>query len=135
MKKYAWLLGFLYAPYSVAGEVQLQIDGCVAGQTVRVGLYTPTQDFPKLGELQRQDVVATAETIHVKFADVAAGRYAVAAYLDGNNNQKLDRNWLGAPSEPYGFSNHARNTFSAPSFEQAAFAVGATPMLQSIHLH
>ena len=135
MKKYAWLLACLVAPCSMAGEVQLQISGCVVGQTVRVGLYPPTQDFPKRGEMQRQDVVATSETISVKFAEVAAGRYAVAAYLDSNHNQKLDRSWLGAPSERYGFSNNARNLFSAPSFEQAGFAVSTTPVLQSILLH
>ena len=135
MKNYGWWLACLVAPCCLAGEVQLQISGCVVGQTVRVGLYSSAQDFPKRGELQRLDVVATSEAISVKFADAAAGRYAVAAYLDSNNNKKLDRNWLGAPSERYGFSNNARNLFSAPSFEQAVFAVGATPVLQSILLH
>jgi uncharacterized protein (DUF2141 family) len=31
----------------------------------------------------------------------------------------LDKNYLGIPTEAYGFSNNARRTFSAPSFEEA----------------
>jgi uncharacterized protein (DUF2141 family) len=39
--------------------------------------------------------------------------------LDKNKNGKLDKNYLGIPTEAYGFSNNARRTFSAPSFEEA----------------
>ena len=38
---------------------------------------------------------------------------------DENKNGKLDKNLFGAPTEAYGFSNNARETFSSPSFEAA----------------
>ncbi len=40
---------------------------------------------------------------------------------DENMNGRIDYNWLGIPREGYGFSNDARGTLGAPSFEQAAF--------------
>ncbi len=49
------------------------------------------------------------------------GRYAIAAFYDADGNGKLSKNLLGAPSEPYGFSNNVRGLFSAPSFPEAAF--------------
>jgi uncharacterized protein (DUF2141 family) len=49
------------------------------------------------------------------------GRYAIAAFYDADGNGKLSKNLVGAPSEPYGFSNNVRALFSAPSFPEAAF--------------
>ena len=48
---------------------------------------------------------------------------AVVAYHDKNANGKLDRNFLGIPSEPYGFSNNPSTLFGPPSFERASFEV------------
>ena len=53
------------------------------------------------------------------FAELAEGKYAVAVFHDENKNGILDKNYLGIPTEAYGFSNNARRTFSAPSFKEA----------------
>jgi uncharacterized protein (DUF2141 family) len=53
------------------------------------------------------------------------GDYAIKAYLDSNGNGRLDRGALGAPTEPYGFSNDARGRLGPPSWEKARFTVGA----------
>jgi len=49
--------------------------------------------------------------------------FAIAIYHDENNNDQLDKNMFGMPTEKYGFSNNARATFSAPSFESAKVLV------------
>ncbi len=133
MKRIFWL-ALAFAPWAWAGEVQVVLNGCEAGQSVRVGLYLPAANFPKGKADYEQVTQASGATATVLFADVPAGRYAVAAYLDSNGNQQLDRHWYGPPSERYGFSNNARNAFSAPSFEQAAFDVGASRVVQTIQL-
>lgn len=51
------------------------------------------------------------------------GEYAIAAFLDLNKNEKMDKNFIGIPKEQYGFSNNAMGRMSAPSFEQAKFKV------------
>ncbi len=47
---------------------------------------------------------------------VPAGEYALAVYQDINENGKLDLNFLGIPTEPYGFSQNFKPRLSAPNF-------------------
>jgi uncharacterized protein (DUF2141 family) len=58
----------------------------------------------------------------VEVRDLPPGVYAVQAYDDRNDNQKVDRNLIGLPTEGVGFSNNAPVPFSGPSFKAAAFA-------------
>ncbi|MGE5788439.1 MAG: DUF2141 domain-containing protein [Myxococcales bacterium] len=55
------------------------------------------------------------------FSGVKPGTYGVSAYHDENRNGKLDTNAVGMPIEDYCASRDARNTFSAPSFQDAKF--------------
>jgi uncharacterized protein (DUF2141 family) len=55
-------------------------------------------------------------------------------YHDENNNRRLDRNFFGIPSEPYGFSNDARNAMRAPTYEEAAFTLAAAAMTIDIRV-
>ena len=52
-----------------------------------------------------------------------AGVYAISAYFDLNSDGKLNRNSVGAPKEPYGFSNNARGEFGPAKFKDAAFRI------------
>lgn len=47
--------------------------------------------------------------------------YAIRYFHDENSNDKLDTNWLGLPTEGYGFSNNATATFGVPDFEEWIF--------------
>lgn len=49
--------------------------------------------------------------------------YAIAAYQDMNGNNRLDKNALGIPSEPYAFSNNPSVKWSPPSFGEACVVV------------
>jgi uncharacterized protein (DUF2141 family) len=57
--------------------------------------------------------------MEVELPNLPLGDYAVACYQDLNGNGRLDRNMLGIPTEPYGFSNDARPRLRAPSWEEA----------------
>lgn len=46
-----------------------------------------------------------------------SGPYAVRVFHDINANGELDKNLMGMPTEPYGFSNDARATFGSPKLE------------------
>ena len=56
------------------------------------------------------------------------------AYHDENDNQKLDRNEMGIPSEGYGFSNGATAKYGPPQFKAAAVTVGAAAVTVQINL-
>lgn len=87
-----------------------------------IGLYQPKDEFPIFGKQYIGKIVpVTGKTMTYSFKDLPQGEYAFAIYHDENKNNKLDKNLLGVPTEYYGFSNNARRTFSAPSFEEASF--------------
>ena len=47
----------------------------------------------------------------------------IGYYINANENEKLETNFIGIPEEEYGFSNNARGTFGPPSFESASFTL------------
>ncbi|PIW69408.1 MAG: hypothetical protein COW08_07295 [Ignavibacteriales bacterium CG12_big_fil_rev_8_21_14_0_65_30_8] len=59
------------------------------------------------------------------FENIPFGEYAVKCYHDENSNGKMDSNFLGIPSEAYGFSNNARGSFGPPDYEDAKFLFSA----------
>jgi uncharacterized protein (DUF2141 family) len=69
------------------------------------------------------------------FLDIPPGTYALVVVHDENMNSKLDNNWLGIPTEGYGFSNNAKAMFSAPSFSAASFPYDGQDMALTISLN
>jgi uncharacterized protein (DUF2141 family) len=61
--------------------------------------------------------------ISVVFKNIPNGRYAIAVFLDENDNYKLDRNVFGIPKEKYGFSNNVLPRLRAATFEESAFEI------------
>ena len=56
--------------------------------------------------------------------DVPPGTWAVQAYHDENDNEEVDRDLLGIPTEGIGFSNNAPFRFGPPSHQDAKFQLG-----------
>jgi uncharacterized protein (DUF2141 family) len=69
------------------------------------------------------------------FLDIPPGTYALIVVHDENMNSKLDTNWLGVPTEGYGFSNDAEAMLSAPSFSAASFPYDGKDMTLTISLN
>ena len=68
---------------------------------------------------------AIAGTQSVVFTNLKPGAYAVIVFQDANDTGKLTKNWLGKPTECYGFSNNSEGFLSAPSFKNASVLVGS----------
>ena len=87
-----------------------------------IAVFRATDDFPVFGK-QFKGIVKEVEgkSQNYTFDDLPEGDYAVAIYQDLNRNKILDKNLLGIPTEIYGFSNNARRTFRAPSFQESKF--------------
>ncbi|MEM1433537.1 MAG: DUF2141 domain-containing protein [Pseudomonadota bacterium] len=90
---------------------------------VRVALFDSAQTWlsssrPYRGRL----LIYQGQPKALTFYGLPAGRYAVAAYVDRNDNGKLDR-WFGVlPREPLGYSVVTGRRLP-PSFEVSAFDV------------
>lgn len=55
--------------------------------------------------------------------NLKASIYSIRYFHDENSNNELDTNWLGIPSEGYGFSNNAIGTFGPPPIKERLFYV------------
>ena len=110
-------LAFLGITY----DLEVQVEGIPNTKgTLFIGLFNSSATFPNYGKQYKGVVVTHEGKSHVyKFKNLPKDTYALAIYHDENKNGKLDKNLFGAPTEAYGFSNNARETFSAPSFEAA----------------
>jgi uncharacterized protein (DUF2141 family) len=64
-------------------------------------------------------------TAVVEFEGVPSGPFAVSAFHDEDLDRVLDTGLFGIPSEDYGFSRDARDTFGPPSFEAARLDLAA----------
>ena len=70
------------------------------------------------------------------FDDVTPGEYALAVFHDENDNNDLDRNILGIPSEGTGASNDASNPFGPPGYDDARFVFPDTAVYRiTVNIH
>ncbi len=77
---------------------------------------------------------AHAGSVVVTVSGMPPGVYAVQAYLDENDDGKINRSLLGIPTEGIGFSNDAPMRFGPPSFDDAAVRVGEAGGAVSLRL-
>jgi uncharacterized protein (DUF2141 family) len=68
------------------------------------------------------------------FHDLPYGDYAVAVFHDKNGDQQLNTNFLGMPTEPYGFSNDSRRRFRAPRFDEASVRLASEELVIGVTL-
>jgi uncharacterized protein (DUF2141 family) len=121
-------------------ELRVNVEGFRSSHgVVLIGLYDSAKSFDRAielagadGFLNDPDRVAGAAlrmnpalTGGVIFSNLKPGRYALIVFHDENANGRLDKNFFGVPTEPYGFSNDAQGFLGAPSFDDAAILLGA----------
>ena len=90
---------------------------------VRIAVFNSSEKW--LGEqpVYSSTINVDSQTVTWRINDVPYGDYGVAVFHDENSNGKMDKNVLGIPLEPYGFSNNLRITFGPPKWEEAKFTV------------
>jgi uncharacterized protein (DUF2141 family) len=89
------------------------------GGYLRSALYTK-DNFPKSGkEAYGKQVNITAKDVQVEYDKLPAGEFAIACYQDIDKNKKLNKNLVGYPNEPFGFSRDAKISLGPPKFEDA----------------
>lgn len=56
--------------------------------------------------------------VSVKFKDLAVGIYAASAVHDKDGNNRLTTNFMGIPTEPYGFTGHGKGSCGPPAIRR-----------------
>ena len=116
-----FLFFLLLFPSGSSSDININIEGIeVVKGSMFIAVFDDSASFPDFGKQYRDMVlpVRSKELSHT-FNDLPNHTYAVAVFHYINDNGILDKNALGIPLEPYGFSRNARARFSAPAFEDA----------------
>jgi uncharacterized protein (DUF2141 family) len=66
--------------------------------------------------------------VYLKLDSLEYGYYAIKIFHDENNNGKIDLNFLGIPTEDYGYSNNVSGWFGPPKWEKTRFLFNQSEM-------
>jgi len=66
------------------------------------------------------------------FEAIPFGEYAIKLFHDENMDGELDSNFLGIPTEAYGFSNNASGTFGPADYDDAKFIFEHSELMMEI---
>lgn len=133
MKSIPLLLSLLMPLIAGAHELTLQINlpsnQAAPTQTVYIAIFDQAGYLRQPLQSHRLMPDALAQRTLV-LTDLPGEAIAISAFLDSNGNQVLDKNLLGRPVEPVGFSNQASMAFGPPAWA----AVKVVPQGQRIEI-
>ena len=102
---------------------------------VRLYFYNTREGFLKSGKWAfSKSVKPQGKSEFTLPIHLPKGEWAVVITQDLNNNDNIDKNFLGIPTEPYAFSNNVRPTIAAPGFDECKFMVDEPGKVVSIVL-
>ena len=102
---------------------------------VKLNFYNASDAFLKDGRQAMRMIVRPGGKNSITVpVELPPGEWAVALTQDTNDNDQLDKNFLGIPTEPYAFSNNVRPRFAPPKFEECKFLVSGPGLVVTIAL-
>jgi uncharacterized protein (DUF2141 family) len=113
--------GFLFSQYTL----KVKITGIrkISG-SILMELYTAKHSL-----LKQEKADITNYECTVTFYDLKPSKYAIRYFHDENKNYTLDLNWIGIPTEGYGFSNNVLGAFGPPEFDKWIFDIKENSVL------
>lgn len=121
---FLFLTGTAIAQQDIAtSTLEIRITGVekVKG-SLEVTLFNSRRKWLKRGKAYAQQrVVVDGKEVVVVFNDLPMGEYAMVSYHDINKNNKIDKNFLGIPKEPYAMTREAKSKFRKPYYREMKF--------------
>ena len=122
------------------GQDSKQIVKVTNLEQVKGTLYVDWYNEPSVFRINDEAIFRAAievdnqSEVTVQFDDIPPGVYAIAVFLDENDNYKLETNLFGLPTEKYGFSNNTLPALRPATFEESAFKLSNEETIVSINL-
>lgn len=106
-----------------------------ADAPIMIGVYGTKNKFPNpKDQLKQYTFIPDGKEFTIEITDLKFGTYALALYQDENSNGKIDKNFIGIPTEAYAFSNNFKPTVRAPNFSECQFKYSASANEISIEM-
>ncbi|MFT4520990.1 MAG: outer membrane protein [Halioglobus sp.] len=112
-----------------AADLSVQLENPPSSGTIALVLFNSANTFGDLRDPARFETYTLDERDNYLLLDIPAGEYALMVYYDENDNHEIDKNFIGIPTEPLGFSNNYRPK-GPPSYSRAAFTLGQDEQLE-----
>jgi len=118
-------------------NLELTVDNIKKEQgQLLISIYNKASDFPIDGKEFKLIIVETINkagtTINV---DLQNGEYAIALLHDVNSDGECNFNFIGIPTEGYGFSKNVRPILKAPNFEETKFHLNENTSMKINLIH
>jgi len=117
---FSTIILLLYGPLLYAAEISVRINNSPASGKVALVLFNSANTFGDLRDPFKVVVHELDGRDEYIIDNVTPGEYALLVYFDENENGRIDKNFIGIPNEPLGFSNNYRPK-GPPVYKQAAF--------------
>jgi len=132
------LVFFVICALNIAAQnvnVTIQITNVTvnSGQIVGCVFYT-AEAFRKEEPSIYFIIPASASTVSYAVS-VPPGEYVITAFQDTNNNNSLDRNFLGVPREMVAVSNYTGRGFPTQDFNRQKIPVNSSTPIVSLGLY
>jgi len=119
-----WVFIFAFAGISAqTASITLKVKGITKAKGImNIALFANEEDYSDdenyafAGEIPVESI-----DFSIVMEDIPFGTYAIKIFYDEDSNGEFNKNWIGMPKEPFGFSNDAKGRMGPPSFEAAAF--------------
>lgn len=114
--------------YAISSNAQGKVVASVTQLTSNKGvcracLFSNADAFQKMVALQCLTVPIVNQKALFTFSNIPKGKYALFVFHDVNENNRLDKNWLGIPKEGYGASRNKLPFAAAPAYEPNSFVL------------
>ena len=107
---------------ALAAELSVRLENPPPGGSVQFVLFDSANTFSDF----RDPVKVVKRPLDGRerylIQNIPPGEYALLVFFDENNNDRLDKNFIGIPNEPLGFGNQYQPK-GPPSYQRAAFTL------------
>ncbi|MEQ8472154.1 MAG: DUF2141 domain-containing protein [Marinoscillum sp.] len=103
--------------------------------SVRASLFQGEENYLKKSTISKDTTAYSQGEVVITFRAVPDGEYAISIYHDANDNGEMDANFMGIPTESYGFSNNAPSRFGPAKYHEAKINISKENNQHSITLN
>jgi uncharacterized protein (DUF2141 family) len=130
------LLAVLAGGAASAATVEVRVTGAPPGKGRMLVSLCAQDEYLQQRCAHSARAAGTAAAVSVRFSGVAPGRYAAMAFQDQNGDLKLNRDLMGRPTEPWGFSGRTRSgpVMGPPAFDAVAVTIGGADAVVTVQL-
>jgi uncharacterized protein (DUF2141 family) len=131
------MCAFLFAQESEnIGNLKVIVSGLKSDQgDIKIGLFNSAESYQGKTDKFRGAILPIVDKrAEWLIESIPFGEYAVKLFHDEDKDDKIDRNFIGMPTESIGFSNNAKIGFGPPGFKKAKFLFNSKEMTIVIEL-